>query len=61
MFTGIVIGAGMAIAAFALREKSNREKVKKVITKINDEVSEYMGSTEKQTKVMKKIKKAAKV
>ncbi|KKP28563.1 MAG: hypothetical protein UR15_C0025G0012 [Parcubacteria group bacterium GW2011_GWA2_31_28] len=41
--TGAVIGAGAAVAgAVILKDKKNRENIKKVLNKVKDTTSEYM-------------------
>ncbi len=49
--TGAVIGAGIAVAgvgAVALKDESNRQKVKKVLDAAKDQAVEYIGDVQKQ-------------
>lgn len=49
--TGAVVGAGAAVAgALALRDKKNRDKVKKVLNKVKDEAMTYAGKIGKEVK-----------
>lgn len=69
--TGVVVGAGVAIAgAMALKDEKNRKKVKDVLLNAKDQASEYIETmksvskdkkaevTEKVTKVTDANKKA---
>lgn len=47
--TGVVIGAGVAIAgAVALKDEKNREKVKEVLTNVKDQAIGYVEDMQKQ-------------
>ena len=49
--TGAVIVAGAAVAgAFALKDKKNRNKVKKVLTNVKDQAVGYMEKIQKEAK-----------
>jgi F0F1-type ATP synthase membrane subunit a len=56
---GAAIVAGVAVAsAFVLRDKKNREKVKKVLTNAKDQAVDYMQDVQKKTdKKEKEIEK----
>jgi gas vesicle protein len=71
--TGVVIGAGVAVAgAVALNDKKNREKVIKVVKDVKNQVSGYMDDMQKTanqkkdegketvTQSKKEVKKATK-
>lgn len=46
---GAVIGVGIAVVgAVALKDKKNREKIKRVLTNARDEVADYMEGMQKQ-------------
>ena len=48
--TGAAIVAGVAVAsAFVLKNKKNREKVKKVLTNAKDQAVNYMEDMQKKT------------
>ncbi len=57
--TGAAIVAGVAVAsAFVLKNKKNREKVKKVLTNAKDQAVNYMEDMQKKTdKKEKEIEK----
>ena len=47
---GAAIVAGVAVAsAFVLKDKKNREKVKKVLTNAKDQAVDYMQDVQKKT------------
>jgi F0F1-type ATP synthase membrane subunit a len=47
---GAAIVAGVAVAsAFVLKDKKNREKVKKVLTNVKDQAVDYMDDMQKRT------------
>lgn len=49
--TGAVVGAGAAVAgAFAMKDKKNRDKVKRVWTNVKNQAVGYMGKIEKEAK-----------
>jgi phosphotransferase system glucose/maltose/N-acetylglucosamine-specific IIC component len=53
--TGAMVGAGAAIAgAVVLKDKKNRDKVKKALTSAKDHAVGYMGKMEKQIKAKKR-------
>ena len=56
---GAAIVAGVAVAsAFVLKDKKNREKVKKVLTNAKDQAVDYMQDVQKKTdKKEKEIEK----
>lgn len=48
---GAIVGAGVAVAATAaMKDEKTRERVKKILTKIRNQASEYMN--DKKTKQM---------
>jgi hypothetical protein len=48
---GAIVGAGVAVAATAaMKDEKTREQVKKVLTKVKDQASEYMN--DRKTKQM---------
>lgn len=52
--SGAIVGAGAAIAgAFALKDKKNRDKVKKVLTKAKNEAVDYAKKIKKEVKSKK--------
>lgn len=49
--TGAVVGAGAAVAgAFVLKDKKNRDKVKKVLTNVKDQAVGYMEKVGEEAK-----------
>ncbi len=49
--TGAIIGAGAAVAgAFALKDKKNRDKVKKVLTNVKNQAEGYVKKIKKEVK-----------
>jgi gas vesicle protein len=53
--TGAMVGAGAAIAgAVVLKDKKNRDKVKKALTSAKDHAVGYMDKMEKQIKAKKR-------
>ena len=53
---GAVVGAGVAVAgAFAMKDKKNQDKVKKVFTDVKNQAVSYMGKIEKEVKKDKSI------
>lgn len=47
--TGTVVGAGVAVAGtVALKNEKNRERVKKVLTNIKKQATDYVGNMQKE-------------
>jgi len=50
-FTGLIIGAGAAVAgAIVLNDKNNREKIATAVTDVNNNVKKTMDKAEKKVK-----------
>jgi hypothetical protein len=53
--TGAIVGAGAAVAtAVALKDKKNRDKVKKAFTNVKDKALGYVKKIQKEVKKEKK-------
>lgn len=51
--TGAVIGAGVAVAAVAMQDEKNREKVKEVLSNVKDHAVGYVEDMQKQVEEKK--------
>lgn len=60
--TGAVVGAGVAVAASqALKDKKNRDRVKKTLTDVKDQTMEYVQNFRTDSEVKEKTKELKKV
>lgn len=53
--TGVFIGAGVAVVGAILNKKENREQIKKVISDVKDQASEYLDNAQDKAEEKQKV------